>query len=87
MVKKLDLDYIKKPDGRGHDVMYFTHDALALCREELERREAKKRAKTPAVKIDVEALKAEHPLVTDERCLKLSYWPETIPACLEEAEA
>ena len=29
---------------------------------------------------------SEHPLVTDERCLKLSYWPDVVPACFEEVD-
>lgn len=27
-----------------------------------------------------------HPLVKDKRCLRLSWWPDTIPVCLQEAE-
>ena len=83
LMKKLDLDNIKKPDGRGHNVMYFTHDALARCREELERRE--KAEKEPG-RAELEAAQAEHPLVTDPRFLKLSYFPDVVPACFEECE-
>ena len=84
LMKKLDLDNIKKPDGRGHNVMYFTHDALARCREELERRENAEKAKTG--RAELEAAQAEHPLVTDPNFLKLSYFPETIPACFIEVD-
>ena len=83
LMKKLDLDNIKKPDGRGHNVMYFTHDALARCREELERRE---KAEKETGRAELEAAQAEHPLVTDPRFLKLSYFPETTPACFSEVE-
>ena len=86
LMKKLDLDNIKKPDGRGHNVMYFTHDALARCREELERRENADRAKRENGRAELEAAQAEHPLVTDPRFLKLSYFPETTPACFCEAD-
>ena len=34
----------------------------------------------------LEDLKREHPLVTDERCFTLSWFPETIPSVLEEEE-
>jgi hypothetical protein len=34
----------------------------------------------------LEDLKREHPLVTDERCFTLGWFPETIPSVLEEAE-
>ena len=27
-----------------------------------------------------------HPLVTDKRCLKLSYWPDIVPNCFKECE-
>lgn len=30
--------------------------------------------------------KSEHPLVTDERCFKLSYWPDTVPKCFEDLD-
>lgn len=86
LMKKLDLDNIKKPDGRGHNVMYFTHDALARCREELERRENAEKAKRETGRAELEAAQAEHPLVTDPRCLKLSYWPDVTPACFSEVE-
>jgi hypothetical protein len=33
---------------------------------------------------DQEASEIEHPLVTDKRFLKLSYFPETTPSCFEE---
>ena len=32
----------------------------------------------------LEELKKEHPLVTDERCFTLSWFPETIPSVLKE---
>ena len=34
----------------------------------------------------LEDLKREHPLVTDERCFILSWFPETVPSVLEEEE-
>ena len=86
LMKKLDLDNIKKPDGRGHNVMYFTHDALARCREELERRENAENAKRETGRAELEAAQAEHPLVTDPRCLKFSYWPDVVPDCFKECD-
>ncbi len=86
LMRKLDLDNIKKPDGRGHNVMYFTHDALARCREELERRENAENAKRETGRAELEAAQAEHPLVTDPRCLKFSYWPDVVPDCFKECD-
>jgi hypothetical protein len=34
----------------------------------------------------LEDLKKEHPLVTNEKCFTLSWFPETIPSVLEEEE-
>lgn len=34
----------------------------------------------------LERLKRGHPLVTDERCFKLSWWPETIPSIFQDDE-
>ena len=28
----------------------------------------------------------DHPLVTDERCLRLNYWPDTVPKCFKGGE-
>ena len=86
LAKKLDLGSIRKPDGRGHNVMYFTHDALKRCEEELKRREDAEKTKRKIVRVELEAAQAEHPLVTDERFLKLSYFPDVVPACFEEVD-
>ena len=34
----------------------------------------------------LEELKKEHPLVTDEKCLTLSWFPKTVPSVLEDDE-
>lgn len=34
----------------------------------------------------LEELKKEHPLVTDEKCFALSWFPETIPSVLQDDE-
>lgn len=86
LMKKLELDNIKKNDSRGRKVMYFTHDALARCREELKRREAAENIKLETIRTELEAAQAEHPLVTDPRFLKLSFFPDVIPVCFQEAE-
>ena len=86
LVVKLQLSYTKLPDGRGHNVIHLSYDALARCREELERRENAEKAKQEIGRAELEAAQAEHPLVTDPRCLKLSYWPDVMPACFEECE-
>ena len=86
LMKKLDLDSSLVKDARGRKVLVFSHDALARCREELERRENAENAKRETVRAELEAAQAEHPLVTDSRFLKLSYFPDVVPACFEECE-
>lgn len=40
--------------------------------------------KAAPVVLDLEKLKSEHPLVTDERCFRLSWFPDTKPKNFEE---
>lgn len=35
-------------------------------------------------KMTTEQLKILHPLVTDEKCFNINYWPEDMPKCFEE---
>ena len=86
LARKLDLDNIKKPDGRGQNVLYFTHDSLKRCEEELKRREDAEKVKREIVRVEIEAAQAEHPLVKDKRLLKLSYFPDVVPACFAEVD-
>ena len=86
LMRKLDLDSSLEKDARGHKVLVFTHDALARCREELERRESAENAKRETGRAELEAAQAEHPLVTDPRFLKLSYFPDVTPACFSEVD-
>ncbi len=85
LAKKLDLDRTMENDYRGRKAAFFDHAALARCREELERRE-RKESPRPEVQAALEAAKEEHPLVTDERFLKLSYFPDIVPACFAEVD-
>jgi hypothetical protein len=86
LMRKLDLDNEIVKDARGRKVLVFSHDALARCREELERRENAEKAKRENGRAELEAAQAEHPLVTDPRCLKFSYWPDVVPDCFKECD-
>ena len=86
LMKKLDLDSSLVKDARGRKVLVFSHEALKRCAEELARREAADRAKRKTEQAATDAELAEHPLVTDPRCLKLSYWPDVVPSCFEECD-
>ena len=54
------------------------------CDHDLRREKVEVVEKTNEEKL--EDLKREHPLVTDERCFTLSWFPETVPSVLEEEE-
>lgn len=84
LARKLNLDCIKKRDKTGRLVMYFSHNALGICRAELEQREAKKKKNAP--KVAAVELQTEHPLVKDARCLSLNYWPDIMPVCFAEVD-
>ena len=86
LMKKLNLDYEVKENHYGRKVFVFSHKELARCREELERRENKTKEIAQGQQAELEAAQTEHPLVTDPRFLKLSYFPNVMPACFEEAE-
>ena len=59
------------------------HEAKLKKREETKRNELlKKQREETAVTEQAE----DHPLVTDKRCLKLSWWPDIIPDCFKECE-
>lgn len=36
--------------------------------------------------VDIELLKKEHPLVTDERCFNINWWPDTTPLVFQQEE-
>lgn len=56
------------------------HEAKLKKREETKRNELLKKQKEETEKEE------DHPLVTDKRCLKLSWWPDIIPDCFKELE-
>ena len=56
------------------------HEAKLKKREETKRNELLKKQKEETEKAE------DHPLVTDKRCLKLSWWPDIIPDCFKELE-
>jgi virulence-associated protein VapD len=43
-----------------------------------------KKMKKEQPKMTIEQLKILHPLVTDERCFNINYWPESMPKCFED---
>lgn len=74
--------------------VFTDEDAQFVIDKITERREEKKRQET-IVKAEKEKkfqeslaqLRIDHPLVTDDRCFRLSWWPEVIPSVLDEKDA
>jgi len=72
----------------------LTYDAFRQI-ENIVREKEERKAKTLKAQKERAAREAleeqlgaeEHPLVTNRRWLKLSEWPDTVPACFQECEA
>ena len=59
------------------------HEAKLKKREETKKNELLKKQSEETAGTE----KAEdHPLVTDKRCLELSWWPDVVPDCFKECE-
>lgn len=48
------------------------------------KKEEEIKAKREAFQLQLIELKKEHPLVTDDRCFKLSWFPDIVPDCFKE---
>lgn len=85
------------PTKTGHQciINYSTYMGLKKyfkAREEKDRRVAQQK-KEKLLKMaskekaeDTTELEALHPLVKDKRCLRLSYWPNTVPNCFQDLQ-
>lgn len=76
------------PTGRTY---FFDYKALREIKDYYDRRNKERAAKgLPALKApdttqySLEELKEMHPLVKDDRCFKLSWWPNIVPKCFED---
>ena len=67
----------------------YTYDAMRQIEAYYKERQRKAIKKTKKVEEVTEVIEGAelHPLVTDKRCLKLSWWPDIVPECFKvEAE-
>lgn len=92
-VYRLGIKRILKSNNKGRSY-YFDYKGMREIKAYYDRRNKEREAKglprieaEPTVKYTIEELKQMHPLVTDDRCFKLSYWPEVMPKCFEDLEA
>ena len=75
IAKKYGLQLEEEPEYSGRKYLEKQDYILAKQKEQLALQEEK-----------LEELKKEHPLVTNEKCFTLSWFPETIPSVLSEEE-
>lgn len=91
MIKKTGIKPLKIHTGRTYKNK-FTWEQYKILEAWHKGPRGRPKTQTVEVKKDdnmlnLEDLKALHPLVTDERFLKLSFWPNVIPACFEEIDS
>ena len=78
--------YVLKRTSWGNYIKEFSFTESQVramgCDHDLRNQKVEVVEKTNEEKL--EELKKEHPLVTDEKCFTLSWFPETIPSVLKE---
>lgn len=92
----VDENYIRKLVNRlklerttleGNHIRY-TENTRKACEEYFKNKEKKeaeiRKVKEKAKQEELARLKKEHPLVTDERCFNLNWWPENVLHSYEE---
>ena len=88
----LNIDLKKVYSGHGPRYC-FTPEAIEQIKNYMEKtrqkkleRKAEKEAEKEAAIKELEAMKEQHPLVTDTRCFDPNYWPETVPLCFMDTD-
>lgn len=80
--------YVLKRTSWGNYIKEFTFTESQVkamgCDHDLRGEKEEVVEKTREEKL--EELKKEHPLVTDEKCFSLSWFPKTVPSVLEDDE-
>lgn len=94
--RRLKIDWEVRPSNNSRCAYYTYADSLKIIaytkNAKQVREENQKKLKNLILKSyakseeskTIEELKKEHPLVTDERFFKTSYFPEVIPECFKE---
>ena len=81
--------YVLKRTSRGNCIKEFSFtesQVKAMGCDHYFHSEKKEKVAEKTKEENLEKLKKEHPLVTDERCFTLSWFPETTPSVLSEEE-
>ena len=89
LVNYYHIEHSIAPTGNSR-AAYYSYDTMRQIKdifESMQKKQDKERIKKQLAALNCESeeeLKNLHPLVTDPRCLKLSWWPDVIPNCFEE---
>ena len=81
--------YVLKRTSRGNCIKEFSFtesQVKAMGCDHYFHSEKEEKVAEKTKEENLEKLKKEHPLVTDERCFTLSWFPETTPSVLSEEE-
>ena len=82
----LIIDYAKELNV-SVDVFKSAMRNLGLFAEyRTNRNEALEEEVKRLIREDKTAMYESHPLVTDKRCFRLSWWPNTVPKCFEDLD-
>ena len=89
----LNIDLKKVYSGKGPRYC-FTPEAIEQIKNYMKKTQQKKadfkarqQEKAEAEQKELEAMKDQHPLVTDARCFDPNYWPETVPYCFADIDS
>ena len=87
IAERANIESFIKKDGRGTVVFDFHSMKQIVSIYKNHSRVDEIVAKNqPKVEKTIEQLRAEHPLVKDDRFFKLSFFPDVVPNCFKECE-
>ena len=84
MANYYHVEHDLMPNGNSRQAL-FNYQAFKQITAIYKERKSKPK-KVIKVAAPADASEEEHPLVKDKRCLKLGFWPETVPSCFEVEE-
>lgn len=87
IAERAGVESFVKKDGRGTVVFDFhSMKQIVAIYKNHSRIDEIVAKNQPKVEKTIEQLRAEHPLVKDDRFFKLSFFPDVVPNCFKECE-
>lgn len=87
IAERANIESFIKKDGRGTVVFDFqSMKQIVAIYKNYSRVDEIVAKNQPKVEKTIEQLRAEHPLVKDDRFFKLSFFPDVVPNCFKEYE-